>query len=56
MEKDGDNPWAKPVEFNEEILLPLEIPISNDNLRALFYDYELAGRDELICGINFSKK
>lgn len=30
MEKDGENPWAKPVEFGEEILLPLELPVSND--------------------------
>lgn len=56
MEKDGENPWAKPVEFGEEILLPLEIPVSNDNLKALVYDYEAVGKDELICGINLSKK
>ena len=56
MEKDGENPWAKPVEFMEEMLLPLEIPVSNDNLRALVYDYDMGARDDIICGINFSKK
>lgn len=56
MEKDGDNPWAKPVEFMEEMLLPLEIPVSNDNLRALVYDYDAGVSDDIICGINFSKK
>jgi hypothetical protein len=56
MEKDGENPWAKPVVFGQEMLLPLELPVSNDNLRALVYDYEAVGPDELVCGINFSKK
>jgi hypothetical protein len=38
MVKDGDNNWAKPVDFNCEALLPIEIPLANDKLTALFYD------------------
>ena len=55
MESDGDNPWAKPVTWNQELLLPIEIPLANDNLKALFYDYDPGPvRDDLICAMNFS--
>ena len=47
---------SKPVYWNEEMMLPLELPVSNDNLGFLFYDSDFPNVDDMICGINFSIK
>lgn len=47
---------SKPVEWHEEFMMPLELPISNDNLRFQLYDSDYPGIDEIICGVDFSLK
>ena len=47
---------SKPVYWNEEFMMPLELPISNDNLQFLLYDSDYPAIDEIICGVNFSLK
>jgi hypothetical protein len=56
MERDGENPWAKAVTWDQEVLLPIELPLANDNLKFLFYDYDTGMGDDLICAMNFSLK
>ena len=47
---------SKPVIWNEEFMLPLELPVSNDDLQFLLYDSDYPSIDEMICGVNFSIK
>ena len=44
------------VQWNQEMLIPLELPSSNDKLEFKVYDYNKATPDELVCSMNFSIK
>ena len=46
----------KIVIWNQEILVPIELPISKDNLDFELYDYDGVGSDELVANMTFSKK
>lgn len=44
------------VVWNEEMLLPIEVPLSNDELKFQIYDHDTAARDDLVCTMKFSIK
>jgi hypothetical protein len=46
----------EPVEWNQEMLLPLELPLANDDLKFQIYDHDTAVRDDLVCTMKFSIK
>lgn len=56
MLQDGNKTTCKPVEWNEEMLIPLELPISNDTLTFSLFDSDFPKPDELISTVNFSIK
>jgi len=44
------------VEWNQEILIPLELPAANDSLCFNLYDYDATARDDLVASMKFSIK
>lgn len=46
----------KEVHWNQEFLLPLELPASNDIIKFQLYDHDTIGRDDLVATMQFSIK
>ena len=44
------------VEWDQEMLLPLEVPLSKEMLTFSLYDYDFGTRDELVASMKFSLK
>jgi Ca2+-dependent lipid-binding protein len=56
MMREGKKDTALPVIWNEEMMLPIEMPISNDTLSLNLYDSDFPKPDELVSTMNFSYK
>ena len=44
------------VDWNQEFLLPLELPASNDIIKFQLYDHDTLARDDLVATMQFSIK